>query len=416
MRSWRKGIVLLLLAAMLLTAGCAGAAKEPQTDTRLLFATDLHYLAPTLTDHGAIFRLVMANSDGKLTEYCEEITDAFLSEAAALRPDVLILTGDLSFNGEKESHLALAQKFRTLEEQGVPVLVLPGNHDLYRTCYALIGDTGTETDTVSAEEFSEIYADFGYREALSRDADSLSYTAQVSETTRVVMLDANTPHDFCSLSEETLGWLAVQLTAAEQAGQRVIVACHQNLFQHSLFRAGYVLDCTEALQSLLRGHGAPLFLSGHMHIQHIVTEGGLTEIAASPLTMGDCRCGLLELTGSETRYETRSVPGRPPAEDFESFAACGRERLSKRTRVQATQQLSDRGFAGEELETLTDYACALNTAYFTGDLSGLAALDPEGKLQEKWETSGTFFAAYFASIREEIGQNYTKWESKSKGN
>ncbi len=409
-------MALLLLAALLLTASCAGAAKEPATDTRLLFATDLHYLAPSLTDHGAIFSLVMANSDGKMTEYCEEITDAFLAEAAELRPDALILTGDLSFNGEKESHLALAQKLRAVEEQGVPVLVLPGNHDLYRTCYALIGDEGSKTDTVSAGEFSEIYADFGFREALSRDADSLSYTAQVSETTRVLMLDANTPHDFCSLSEQTLGWLAVQLTAAEQAGQRVIVACHQNLFQHSMFRAGYVLECTEALQCLLREHGAPLFVSGHMHIQPIVTEDGLTEIAASPLTMGDCRFGLLELSGGGARYEARSVPGRPPEENFESFAACGRERLSNRTRVQARQQLSDRGFSGGELEEMTDYACALNTGYFTGDLSGLSALDPEGRLQEKWETSGTFFASYFASIRDEIGHNYTKWDSKSKGN
>ena len=41
----------------------------------------------------------------------------------------LILSGDLSFNGEKTSHEELAGKLFKLQEQGIPVLVLPGNHD-----------------------------------------------------------------------------------------------------------------------------------------------------------------------------------------------------------------------------------------------------------------------------------------------
>ena len=145
MPGWKKTAAALLVSFSLFGSGCA-AAQEPgtadsmeQPDSvpahyRVLTATDLHYLAPSLTDHGPLFWQVMEAGDGKVTEYCDEITSAFLEQAAALRPDALILTGDLTFNGEEASHLALAEKLAGAEAAGVPVFVLPGNHDLYRKC------------------------------------------------------------------------------------------------------------------------------------------------------------------------------------------------------------------------------------------------------------------------------------------
>ena len=164
MKRGRGILSCLLLASLLLLAGCSGA-PEKQTETtgetgswRVVVATDLHYLAPSLTDHGEIFRRVMEAGDGKVTEFCDEIADAFLEEVRVEKPDALILTGDVSFNGEKASHLALAEKLASLEEAGVPVLVLPGNHDMYRNCYSFFGSEGEQVETVSAEEFAAIYA------------------------------------------------------------------------------------------------------------------------------------------------------------------------------------------------------------------------------------------------------------------
>ncbi|HAJ65897.1 MAG TPA: serine/threonine protein phosphatase, partial [Clostridiales bacterium] len=275
MKRGRGILSCLLLASLLLLAGCSGA-PENQTETtgetgswRVVVASDLHYLAPSLTDHGALFRRVMEAGDGKVTELCDEITDAFLEEVKAEEPDALILTGDISFNGEKESHLALAEKLAALEEAGVPVLVLPGNHDLYRSCYSFFGDEGEQVESVSAEEFAAIYGAFGFDEALSRDDDSLSYLARINDTTRVLMLDADTPHDFCSLSDKTLSWIERRLSEAAVEGKRMLVACHQNLYKHSMFGAGYVLGCSDELHALLEKYGAELMLSGHMHIQHI---------------------------------------------------------------------------------------------------------------------------------------------------
>jgi len=419
MREWEKMFLALAAAFCLLLAAC-GSREEPPGDYRVVVGTDLHYMAPSLTDHGEIFWHLMEAGDGKVTEYCEEITDAFLEETLALRPEALILTGDLSFNGERESHLALAQKLAALEEAGVPVLVLPGNHDVYRgSCYSYIGDTAERVPSVTAEEFREIYAAFGFDEAIARDDDSLSYTAQLNDSTRVLMLDANTIHDYCGLSEKTLAWIDAQLGAAEEAGQGVLAACHQNLYQHSMFKAGYILHEAEQLHALLEKHHVPLLLSGHMHIQHIHTQGEVTEIATSALGMGACQYGVLESKRGTLRYEARRVDVSAWAEargtadeNLLRFAEYAQQRMERQNRVQAQTQLQDRGFSPEEIGPLTDYACALNSAYFAGDLSVIPALDPDGSLLLTWEKSGTFFGAYFATLEKEIGVDYTHWEKE----
>ena len=413
----RKHILLPLLLALclLLGTGCAQTKKAP-AQYRVAVATDLHYLAPSLRDGGEMFQKVMAAGDGKVTETCDEITDAFLGEVLALRPEALILTGDLSYNGERESHLALAEKLAALEAAGVPVLVLPGNHDLYRACYAFLGEAAQPVPSVTAEEFREIYAAFGFDDALSLDPDSLSYAARLNDSTLVLMLDANTLHDPCGLSDKTLDWVEGQLRAADRAGLQVLAACHQNLYQHTMFGPGYVVNGTEKLQALLQKHGVPLFLSGHLHVQHILTEGGVTEVATSALTMGACHYALLTASEGELCYEARPVPVSrwareqgltdPRLLEFEGYAA---GRLFNRTRQQAEEQLAGRGLAPEEEQRLADYAAALNLAYFSGDLTGVQALDPEGALFRQWRESGTLFGAYFAMLEPELGRDYRHW-------
>ena len=411
------GLLLALLLPWL--AACGAEKNEGKNGVFMITATDLHYLAPELTDHGDYFRRVMENGDGKVTEYCEEITEAFLAEVMAQKPDALILTGDISFNGARASHEALARKLQRLEDAGIPVFVLPGNHDLYRgTSAAFFGEGYELVPSVTGEEFGEIYAAFGFDEALSRDSDSLSYMAQMADGMRLLMLDANTLHDYCSLSDQTLSWVEAELAAAKAEGMTVLAACHQNLFQHSIFRGGYMLDCSEQLQELLERYQVPLMLSGHMHVQHIMSRGSVTEITTSPLTMSACRYGSLHWEGERIRYETSSVDVGAWAreqgiqeEDLQRFPDYALERLEKRTRLQAEEMLKGKDYDPETAQRLIEYACALNLGYFTGDLREAAELDPDGWLQEEWENNHSSFSGYFASLQPEIGACYTEWSN-----
>ena len=74
----------LALFCVLLLLGAAPGEQDTNSGFSLIVASDLHYLSPELTDHGVYFQAVMANGDGKVTEYCEEITDAFLFLKAGL--------------------------------------------------------------------------------------------------------------------------------------------------------------------------------------------------------------------------------------------------------------------------------------------------------------------------------------------
>ena len=72
----------MLFSLLALMAALMPAALADEGHT-LLIATDLHYISPALTDHGAYFTRMLENADGKVTAYIDELTDAFLQEVIA---------------------------------------------------------------------------------------------------------------------------------------------------------------------------------------------------------------------------------------------------------------------------------------------------------------------------------------------
>ena len=81
--------------------------------------SDLHYMSSGATDYGKAFDDFVSKCDGKVVRYLPELLDTLLEEAAAERPDALILTGDITMDGEELNHLELAGKLAKLQEQGV---------------------------------------------------------------------------------------------------------------------------------------------------------------------------------------------------------------------------------------------------------------------------------------------------------
>ena len=387
----------------------------------LLTATDPHFIAPGLTDHGAYFTALTENSDGKLMRCSEEIIDAFLAEAIAQKPEALLLTGDLTFNGALLSHTALAAKLHAAEEQGLRIYVLPGNHDLDNPSAASFsGESFTRVASATAEDFRRIYADFGFDEALSIDTDSLSYVAALNEDTRLLMLDFNTRHDPCGISDKTLAWVGAQLKDARDAGMKLLTAGHQNIFQLTMFRAGYVIQNAEKLAALFREYGVTLYLSGHLHCQHWKTEDGLTEIATSALAVSPCQYGVLKVTGDTLRYETRETDvsawakaqGRTEKDllDFQTYAA---DFFDSRNRQNTAETLSLFAFTPEEVERMTEYIVKLNRAYFAGDMRDAASFDPDGEIAVLFDRSANLYTAYLTSVRPDYGMDFRKWDSEA---
>ena len=407
-------MMLLTLCAGL--AFCAeGHAEASVSGFRAVIASDLHYIAPELTDGGPGYQQILKNGDSKFMPYVEEITDAFLDEVLADPPDVVLLTGDLTFNGAEISHRRLAGKLQRLEDAGIPVLVLPGNHDVYNENAALYrGGSFERVPFASGESFAEIYRDFGPGEALSADSDSLSYVWQLNEQVWIMMLDENTAHDFCGLSDRSFQWIEAQLQKAREEGRFVLVAGHQNVFQHSIFRGGYVIQGAQRLQELLRRYGVPLCLSGHLHTQHVQSEDGLTEIATSALCSYPCQYAVLTAEDGRLRYGTRRLDlaawaernGRPDAV-FQDFAGAAGVYMDAHFTPAGMAPLVDDPVLWAEMLA---YLQALNRAYFSGDLREIAALDPDGRLAGLWAEENGMTAWYLRSVLDEEGNDHTVWQ------
>ena len=299
--------------------------EPPYEPPYFIIASDLHYQSPLMTDFGEAFQNFVRNDDGKVVEYVDSITDAFLAEAAEKQPDALILSGDLTQNGEKVNHEELAKKLRLLESQGVPVVVIPGNHDInHPSAASFEGTEKKKADNINAEEFYSIYREFGYDEAMDRDGNSLSYIYQADERYWLIMLDScqYDPENKIGgrIRKETLLWMEKWLERAREEQVMVIPVAHHNLLKESTL---YPEDCTleNAVQviDLLEQYGLPVYISGHLHLQRVKKHGnggpsqaeesyGIYEIVSDSMVIPPCQYGELRWQeDGSVQYETCPV-------------------------------------------------------------------------------------------------------------
>ena len=290
---------LFLLLSLLMVFCCAQAEG-----VRLVEASDLHILSRKLVEDEDVLMRILRTADGKVTHYTPEICRAFVDQMLAEKPDAVLLSGDLTLNGSFESHQELIEILTPLKEAGIPVLVIPGNHDETGIAYRF--PTGGPAPVIGMDEadFKAAYADFGYNDARSRDENTFSYMYEVSPDVWVLAVDVNSVTPWGSVQPETLAWMEGQLQEAQQAGAQVIGMTHQNLMVHfSMFTFGYQINNARQLQELYDRYGVRLTLSGHMHLQHIAQSGGVTEITTSALAVWPQHYGVITVADGVAAYQ-----------------------------------------------------------------------------------------------------------------
>jgi 3',5'-cyclic AMP phosphodiesterase CpdA len=129
--------------------------------------SDPHYFDPSLGTTGAAFEAYLA-SDRKLIAESDAIMRAMVAQVEAQNPQVVLVSGDLTKDGEQLSHHSVAALLAQMKTGGRKVFVVPGNHDIQNggaSSYA--GDTATPVPAISAAEFAEIYKDLGFSDAIA---------------------------------------------------------------------------------------------------------------------------------------------------------------------------------------------------------------------------------------------------------
>ena len=291
--------LLCLVIALALTAVCIpfGAMAATESEIKLGLLSDIHYLAEeNMGPDRDLFDQVC-----RLSNYESNLSDSFMdcvfatlkAEQAAGNLDYVLISGDLTRNGEYTGHVALANRLKQFEaETGIQVLVIDGNHDINNgNAEKFDGTRALPDDPCTPEQFREIYADLGYDLAdafytppAGKKAGGLSYAATLGNY-RLIALDGgrysadntdkgNDEHETAgSFTPELLQWAVEQCEYAKEHGLTPIGINHFNLVPHfdteeSLFEA-FVLKEWEKVADTLADAGMNYMISGHVHMHDV---------------------------------------------------------------------------------------------------------------------------------------------------
>ncbi len=329
----------LLRAALALAALLATFATMAQK--RIMVFTDPHLLAPGLFQPSSTALQNDLAGDNKMFDLSNEIMQAMVDRVLAERPDAVLVAGDLTKQGAKLSHLAMADLLHQITDAGIKVCVIPGNHDVNNSqAVRYDGANRYPAATVTSSEFVDIYAGMGYATALARDNNSLSYVAEPVAGLRLIAVDDNrcTARDrnpslnANGLTMGTRSWVLAQIDDARQHGKQVLVMMHHNLIEHiddqaALSSDGQVVQA-EAIRNEFMQHGVQLLLTGHMHISNITTwhnqarTDSIVEITTGSLIAYPCHYRTITLspdlgTWTVTTEAIDQLAGKP---DFAAYA------------------------------------------------------------------------------------------------
>ena len=245
---------------------------------KFFLVTDTHYFKYSLGAWGDGYEDFM-DGEQKCFAETQAINEAvFEYLAKANQADIVLIAGDLSFNGEKESNEAFSKLLHDFKEKsGKKIYVVTAGHDFNDTPFCF-NESGR--GTVEGTKFTELYdyyKDFGYTDAIAFNEKHLSYVADLSDDVRLLVICNDIDGEkHITYDDEFLGWIADQAKQAQSDGKMMIAMEHYPVLPGQPILA-LISDARQAeaqkLVDTLADNGVHLIFTGHMHNQSInVTE------------------------------------------------------------------------------------------------------------------------------------------------
>lgn len=332
----------LLLAVVLvftLTVPALAAEKPQDMNLRIAVMSDLHYLSPDMIADTEDFEHAF-NSDRKLLKESSSVLHEMLERVRADKPDILLVSGDLTKDGEQECHAALAKQLQQLQQDvpGLKIYVINGNHDI-RNYNAKNFNTpdgkAVPATRTEPEDFKQIY-DFVYSDptviatftpAEGNKAGGLSYVARPVEGLTIIAMDTcryssdNTSngddeHETSgAISADLEKWVIEQTAAAKARGDLVIGLEHHGLVPHfdvqPTILPMYLVNGYERIAQEYADAGMSVVFTGHMHavdIAAMTTAAGNTfyDIETGSALTYPCPVRFVDLRRSTVGGETNT--------------------------------------------------------------------------------------------------------------
>ncbi len=265
--------------------------------------------------------------DPKMLAESGSIIDSALNMIKKDKPDLVLISGDLTKDGEKLGHQNMAKKLQTIEDEtGAEVFVINGNHDIYNYQDSCTFENGKKekAETTTPAEFKEIYSQFGYNgehdaqyytPPVGKEAGGLSYSVTVGDYVIIGIdsgryspdadtgMDTNEHITAGRIDTSLLPWVEQQVKDANAKGKTVIGLMHHGLVPHFSKEAEllseYVVDDWQEMASTLADAGMRYIFTGHMHANDIAEY---TSVNGNKIY--DLETGSLAAYGSPVRTVT----------------------------------------------------------------------------------------------------------------
>lgn len=284
------------------------AGTDCPNQIKIVHLSDVHYFSQKLYADCGDFTIA-ENSDRKMFRESGAIVDKALAEIVAYQPDLVILSGDLTKDGELVCHQGMHEKLAAAKKQlanaGKQAMfcVINGNHDINNDDNGRDFSSGKaeHTDLVDPLAFKELYADCGYDDAIAKfdeggsQGGSLSYVVRPAKGVTLIVIDSGKysadqnglgrdEHVTSGVvGEKLLAWVESQAKQARAAGDIVFVTQHHGVIPHFSMEpelmGEYLVDNYEDCQRRYADAGVSAVFTGHMHandIASITTEAGNT--------------------------------------------------------------------------------------------------------------------------------------------
>lgn len=245
--------------------------------------SDPHLYDTSLGIEGEAFNEYLA-ADRKLLKESENIAQKALSIISKNRPQFLLVSGDLTKDGELSSHKLISLMLSDLEHQGIDVFVVPGNHDILNPdAKSFAGNNTKPVEQVSPEEFKKLYAQLGYDKAIEEDPNSLSYLAEPVPGLWLLALDSCRYQENSEKKHPVVGgrftqnqidWIESILQKAQENQKAVMVMMHHGIYEHykgqKKYFSDYVIDEYQDIAEMFAFYKVRIGFTGHYHAQDIV--------------------------------------------------------------------------------------------------------------------------------------------------
>ena len=233
--------------------------------------TDTHYFENELGAGGPAFEKNMLTEQYFVKESSAIVKSVFERISEDRDTDIVIIPGDLTKNGEKESHKSFIKELYRLKENGKKVFVITAGHDYNDSAYVLKGDGRVPVEGTDFDDLCEMYRDFGYGDAIAIDEPTHSYMAQVTEGVRMLAICCDSKgQPKGAMDERHMAWAKEQLDKAKGDNCSVFAICHYPVIPpvpvFDLVGDAKIKEWRK-VASFLADNGVELVLTGHMHIQ-----------------------------------------------------------------------------------------------------------------------------------------------------